>query len=81
MDMAVDEMPDSGRNILYDSRGGATRVHHDGKLLSGSRGNPAWGSFGLPEYWDFSVFRIVDVHGGLQETWPRNQYRQVGEKA
>jgi hypothetical protein len=38
-------------------------------------------SFGLAEYWAFIALLSVDVHGGLQETWPRNQYRQVGEKA
>jgi len=42
---------------------------------------------GIPACWFseilgyFLAFRLVDVHGGLQETWPRDQYRQVGEKA
>jgi len=80
MDMAVNEMPDSGRVILTDSHNGAMRVYRDGKRLSGSR-EYGLAAFGLPEYWAFFAFRIVDVHGGLQETWPRDQYRQAGEKA
>jgi hypothetical protein len=38
-------------------------------------------SFGLTEYSAFLAFLIVDVGGGLQETWPRDPYRKVGEKA
>jgi hypothetical protein len=65
MDMAVNEMPDSGRTILTDSRVCAMRVHRDVKRFSGSRGIR---SLGLPEYWAFSALVIVDVRGGLQET-------------
>jgi hypothetical protein len=81
MDMVVNELPDSGRAILTDSRCGAMRVLRDGKRFSDSRKSGSISSFDLAEYWAFSAFRLVDVNGGLQETWPRDQYRQLGEKA
>jgi hypothetical protein len=50
MDMAVNELPDSGRAILTDSRGGAMCVRRDAKRFSGSR-KSGLDSFDLAEYW------------------------------